>query len=74
MTARRVTVVGSRPSRTRSLAQLLDEAWDDPFGDNADRVKYTVMRLRRKLADAGGDDFDPIATVRGVGYRFLAGE
>jgi DNA-binding response OmpR family regulator len=71
---RLLVALARRPNRTRSLAQLLDEAWGDPFGDSADRVKYTVMRLRRKLTAVGGDDFDPIATVRGIGYRFLSGE
>ena len=32
-----------------SPVKLLDLAWSDPFGVGPDRVKYTVMRLRRKL-------------------------
>jgi DNA-binding response OmpR family regulator len=67
---RLLVALARRPNRTQPLAQLLDHAWDDPFAVNADRVKYAVMRLRRKLTDAAHGDFDPIATVRGIGYRF----
>jgi DNA-binding response OmpR family regulator len=52
-----------------SPVKLLDLAWSDPFGVGPDRVKYTVMRLRRKLgADTGADS--PIEAVRGFGYRY----
>ncbi|MBO0820779.1 MAG: response regulator transcription factor [Nocardiopsaceae bacterium] len=48
---------------------LLDLAWSDPLGIGPDRIKYSVMRLRRKLgARAGGDS--PIEAVRGFGYRY----
>lgn len=52
-----------------STGQLLDLAWDDPTGTNPSRVKFTVLRLRRKL---GWDDptTSPIEAVRGFGYRY----
>ncbi len=51
-----------------SAQTLLDLAWSDPLGIGPDRVKYTVMRLRRKL---GADtEASPIEAVRGFGYRF----
>jgi DNA-binding response OmpR family regulator len=54
--------------------QLLEQAWDDPTGMAAERVKFAVMRLRRKLEDAGaGTAPPPIETVRGFGYRYRAG-
>ena len=38
-----------------SPVKLLELAWSDPFGVGPDRVKYSVMRLRRKLgADSSG--------------------
>lgn len=48
--------------------QLLTAAWDDPTGTGTERVKFAVMRLRRKL---GWDDVEtsPLRAVRGVGYR-----
>jgi DNA-binding response OmpR family regulator len=48
-------------------SRLLEYAWSDPFGVGPDRVKYTVMRLRRKLGESGGD---AIEAVRGFGYRY----
>ena len=54
-----------------SPVKLLELAWSDPFGIGPDRVKYSVMRLRRKLgAEAGADS--PIEAVRGFGYRYRA--
>lgn len=54
-----------------SPARLLELVWGDPLGIGPDRVKYTVMRLRRKLgAQAGGDS--AIEAVRGFGYRYRA--
>jgi DNA-binding response OmpR family regulator len=54
-----------------SSDQLIELAWDDPSGLAPSRVKYAVLRLRRKL---GWDDQDdgPIETVRGFGYRYRA--
>ncbi len=50
--------------------QLLSQAWDDPSGIGPERVKFAVLRLRRKL---GWDAVtSPIKTVRGVGYRYDA--
>ena len=49
--------------------QLIELAWDDPSGLAPSRVKYAVLRLRRKLGWGEGDD-TPIETVRGFGYRY----
>jgi DNA-binding response OmpR family regulator len=52
-----------------SLVKLLELAWSDPLGIGPDRVKYSVMRLRRKLGtQANGDS--AIEAVRGFGYRY----
>ncbi|PWW50830.1 response regulator transcription factor [Actinokineospora spheciospongiae] len=53
-----------------SLGQLLAAVWDDPAGVGPDRVKFAVLRLRRKLGWGGRDS--PILAVRGVGYRYRA--
>jgi DNA-binding response OmpR family regulator len=52
-----------------SPEQLLQLAWDDPTTTNTSRVKFTVLRLRRKL---GWDipETSPIESVRGFGYRY----
>jgi DNA-binding response OmpR family regulator len=52
-----------------SPEQLLDLAWDDPTGVGASKVKFSILRLRRKL---GCEDQTrcPIESVRGFGYRY----
>jgi DNA-binding response OmpR family regulator len=52
-----------------STGQLLNLAWGDPAAIGPDRVKYAVLRLRRRL---GWDDpaSSPIEAVRGFGYRY----
>ena len=52
-----------------SSDQLIELAWDDPSGLAPSRVKYAVLRLRRKLGWDEGDE-GPIETVRGFGYRY----
>lgn len=49
-----------------SNKELLAEAWNDPSGVAPERVKFGVMRLRRKL----GDGAVRIEAVRGFGYRY----
>lgn len=48
-----------------SCEDLLELAWGDPAQVGPERVKFAVMRLRRKLGAAG----DLIENVRGFGYR-----
>jgi DNA-binding response OmpR family regulator len=53
-----------------SVDQLLDQVWDDPSGVGPERVKFAVLRLRRKLGWVA--EGSPIKAVRGVGYRYDA--
>jgi DNA-binding response OmpR family regulator len=53
--------------QTLTTGRLLELAWNDPFGVGPDRVKYGVMRLRRKLSGAADSR---IEAVRGFGYRY----
>jgi DNA-binding response OmpR family regulator len=57
------------PNLVLSPQQLLEIAWHDPFGVGPERVKFAVLRLRRRL---GWDDatVSPIHAVRGFGYRY----
>ena len=55
-----------------SPVKLLELAWSDPFGVGPERVKYSVMRLRRKLSPSA-DGGPSIEAVRGFGYRYRAG-
>jgi DNA-binding response OmpR family regulator len=55
-----------------SQDKLLELVWSDPFGVGPDRVKYSVLRLRRKLGASSGAH-SPIEAVRGFGYRYRVG-
>lgn len=56
------------PGQVLSPEQLLRSAWQDPTATGPDRVKFTVLRLRRKLGGSPEAE-DLIETVRGFGYR-----
>ena len=58
------------PGRTLTPDQLLELAWNDPLGIGPERVKFGVMRLRRKLGQPGGPGAS-IEAVRGFGYRYV---
>jgi len=64
---RLLTALVRHPSQVLSPDQLLAQAWQDPAGIGPDRVKFAVMRLRRKL---GPDGAGRIEAVRGFGYRY----
>ena len=59
------------PGQVLTPDQLLELAWSDPFGVGPDRVKYSVMRLRRKLGQGAGEPGSPIEAVRGFGYKYV---
>ncbi|MEU4391486.1 response regulator transcription factor [Kribbella sp. NPDC023855] len=52
-----------------NATQLLAQVWDDPSGLGPERVKFAVLRLRRKL-EVGNSTGSLIESVRGFGYRF----
>ncbi|HEX3959156.1 MAG TPA: winged helix-turn-helix domain-containing protein, partial [Trebonia sp.] len=58
------------PGQTLSAEQLLELAWNDPYGVGPERVKFGVMRLRRKLGQPASAAL-PIEAVRGFGYRYV---
>jgi DNA-binding response OmpR family regulator len=62
------------PGQTLTPDQLLKLAWNDPLGIGPDRVKFGIMRLRRKLGrdSAGSGLGSSIQAVRGFGYRYVA--
>ena len=59
------------PGQTLSAEQLLELAWNDPLGVGPERVKFGVMRLRRKLGPGTGEPGASIEAVRGFGYRYV---
>jgi DNA-binding response OmpR family regulator len=68
MEFRLLNVLVTHTGAVLSAQQLLSQVWDDPTGLGPDRVKFAVLRLRRKLGWDG--EQSPIEAVRGVGYRY----
>lgn len=52
-----------------SPEQLLEHAWSDPTGVGPERVKFAVLRLRRRMGWQAPET-SPIEAVRGFGYRY----
>jgi DNA-binding response OmpR family regulator len=67
---RLLTALVRHGGQVLSAEQLLEQAWNDPMKIGPDRVKFSVMRLRRKLGQGSGDA-GPIEAVRGFGYRYV---
>jgi two-component system OmpR family response regulator len=57
-------------NRVVTKAMLLDKVWDIHFDPQTSVVESHVSRLRAKLNQHSA--VDPIQTVRGAGYKFLA--
>jgi DNA-binding response OmpR family regulator len=58
------------PGRVVTRGQVLEHVWNYDFEGGRNLIEVYVGRLRRKLAKVGVTD--PIATVRGLGYRLEA--
>jgi DNA-binding response OmpR family regulator len=58
------------PGQVLSADQLIEQCWGHQAGVSRDQVKLYVSYLRKKLRQAA-DDFEPIETVRGFGYRYV---
>ena len=54
-----------------SKSSIIDHVWDSNFDGDPNVVEVHVSSLRRKIDSAFGRR--SIQTVRGVGYRLLAG-
>jgi DNA-binding response OmpR family regulator len=65
---RLLTALVRHRGQVLSPDQLLAQAWRDPAGIGPDRVKFAVMRLRRKLGPEGAGR--RVEAVRGFGYRY----
>jgi DNA-binding response OmpR family regulator len=66
---RLLTAFVRHAGQTLTPDQLLELAWNDPWGVGPDRVKFSIMRLRRKLGQRPGPG-SSIEAVRGFGYRY----
>ncbi len=56
------------PGQVLSRSQIEEHVWSYSFDGTSNLVEVYIARIRRKLADNGLPD--PLATLRGSGYRF----
>ena len=66
---RLLAVLARNSGQVLTPAQLLDRVWGDPTGIGPERVKFAVLRLRRRLGWADPVS-SPTQSVRGIGYRY----
>jgi DNA-binding response OmpR family regulator len=66
-----LTYLVRRAGRVVSKSEILAGVWDDAFEGDLNVVEVYVARLRRKLDEPGSPR--RIETVRGMGYRLVAG-
>ena len=66
---RLLALLARNRGQVMTSAQLLDRVWGDPSGIGPERVKFAVLRLRRRLGWADPVS-SPIQSVRGIGYRY----
>jgi DNA-binding response OmpR family regulator len=56
------------PRQVLSREQITNNLWDQGFDGDSNVVEVHVKNVRKKLSQAGHDEY--IETVRGAGYRF----
>ena len=66
---RLLTTLINHKGQVLSSDQLVKLVWESSDTESKDRVKYAILRLRKKL-DTGISADNPIETVRGFGYRY----
>jgi DNA-binding response OmpR family regulator len=64
-------VLAQQPGRVLTREQLLEQVWGYDYHGDLRVVDAVIKRLRAKLREAAPKE-DPIATVRGVGYKLDA--
>jgi two-component system phosphate regulon response regulator PhoB len=67
---RLLTYLMEKPGRVFTRTQLLDHVWGIAIDIDERTVDVHVGRLRKALSGSGGDETNPIRTVRGAGYAF----
>lgn len=65
-----LTALAAEPGRVFSRVQLLEKVWGYDFYGDERVIDVHIRSLRARLGDDAGDPH-LIATVRGVGYKFV---
>ena len=69
--ARIIALLSKRPGQVFDRDAIYERVWGWDAAGDPSQVREHVRRIRNKLAAAGVAD-DPIETVWGVGYKWVA--
>jgi DNA-binding response OmpR family regulator len=64
-----LAVMARSPGRVFTRLQLMDSAFGETYEGYDRTIDAHIKNIRQKLARIGGDEDNPVITVRGVGYK-----
>lgn len=64
-----LAVMAKNSGRVFTRLQLMDLAFGETYEGYDRTIDAHIKNIRQKLAKIGGDDENPLVTVRGVGYK-----
>ena len=64
-----LSVMARSPGRVFTRLQLMDSAFGETYEGYDRTIDAHIKNMRQKLSKIGGDDDNPVITVRGVGYK-----
>jgi DNA-binding response OmpR family regulator len=64
-----LAVMAQNPGRVFTRLQLMDSAFGETYEGYDRTIDAHIKNLRQKLNTIGGEEDNPVVTVRGVGYK-----
>ncbi|MCH7484877.1 MAG: winged helix-turn-helix domain-containing protein [Chloroflexi bacterium] len=64
--------LAANAGKVMRTAEILNTVWGPEYGDDVQRLRVWVSRLRRKLGASEGESPVVIKTVQGIGYMLDA--
>ncbi|NBI56826.1 winged helix family transcriptional regulator [Lachnospiraceae bacterium] len=61
--------LASQPGRVFTYQQIYEGVWGEEYAHEKGIIMSHIRHIRQKL-ESGGDSFEYIENIRGVGYRF----
>jgi DNA-binding response OmpR family regulator len=66
---RLLSVLARNPGRVCTRLQLMDSAFGESYEGYERTIDAHIKNIRQKMAKVAPDSTNPLATVRGVGYK-----
>jgi DNA-binding response OmpR family regulator len=64
-----LSVLGRNPGRVCTRLQLMDSAFGESYEGYERTIDAHIKNIRQKMAKVAPDSTNPLATIRGVGYK-----